>query len=570
MSLRRAVLLVVALVVVLSLLPVGVLVLRQVEESLDARMREDLLAAPRILDDRWSAVSDVRMMHARDLATATGLPDAVVGADTAMAERILLRGATGLPERPVLVDSAGGVVFGEASPPPEIVERTREGEMPVEVVGREGRLHLLALAPVSDAGVWVGAAGGSTPLDDEEARTLAGLTRTDVVMMGPDGVVSGTSLASGSGDLAVGLLSLMQLDTVARLEGAGAQWYATSGALPGGAKVFFLRDEASAFDLVRPIRSSIFGTTAIALLLALALGAAAAALVSRPVAALADAAEDLRGGGVDTPLPRSGLTEVQRLTAAFGEMRERLAGRLRDLESANEELAEGQRRLASMQAELVQRERRLAAGRMVSQLAHEIRNPIASIRNCLEVILRDVAGDPEAEDVTRTAIDELHRMHELTEQMLSMNRPGTEGDPEAVPLAVAADVGRLVSIGVDAPLEVSGDEATVAVPKDGLKQVLLNLVLNAREASGGGPVFVDVRGGVDRVVVSVTDEGPGIDEALLARIFDPFFTTKAEVQGVGLGLFVAEAIVRRHGGSIRAENRTDRSGARFVLDLPRA
>jgi C4-dicarboxylate-specific signal transduction histidine kinase len=108
-----------------------------------------------------------------------------------------------------------------------------------------------------------------------------------------------------------------------------------------------------------------------------------------------------------------------------------------------------------------------------------------------------------------------------------------------------------------------------------LKQVLLNLGLNAREAmEDEGPIEIVIGQGESRearaVRVEVLDRGPGIAQEVLPRIFDPFFTTKSQVHGVGLGLFTAEAIVRTYGGRIQAANRTDGPGARFTLDLPEA
>lgn len=115
---------------------------------------------------------------------------------------------------------------------------------------------------------------------------------------------------------------------------------------------------------------------------------------------------------------------------------------------------------------------------------------------------------------------------------------------------------------------------------DALKQVLLNLVENAREAVSesppgeGGTVEIVVEGDGEgrepgRATVEVRDDGPGIPEEIRSRLFDPFVTTKDEVHGVGLGLFVAQGLVRRHGGSLRAEDSEER-GARFVLELPMA
>jgi two-component system C4-dicarboxylate transport sensor histidine kinase DctB len=120
---------------------------------------------------------------------------------------------------------------------------------------------------------------------------------------------------------------------------------------------------------------------------------------------------------------------------------------------------------------------------------------------------------------------------------------------------------------------VTGDAACrAAIAPDALKQVLVNLVQNAREAADerGMPVEIvlDVREQPDGVLVTVTDNGPGVPADVRPRIFDPFFTTKSAVDGVGLGLFVAEGLVRSAGGRLSLDE-THVDGARFVVALSR-
>jgi signal transduction histidine kinase len=571
MTLLRALLIIVALVVSIALLPVSVVVRQQTRRALDQRMRDDLTRAPRILEDRWAAVSTVRMMHARDLAGMPGLSGALQARDIPGATRILMDGVAGIPEVPALFDSAGERILGTTAPAPELIAQTRSGGMPVSVVGGESGLEMLALAPIMASSTWLGAAGGATPMDDGEAQTLAGLTDTDVIILAPSGSASGSALdETATAAVAPLLFDLMRADTVVDLRTSQGHYLATSGELPGGVKVFFLRDVDQEMAILPVLQRSILISSGLALVFAMVLGGLFATGLARPVGSLAAAADRFRAGDIDAPLPDSRITEVGRLSAAFSEMRGQLAARLRDLESANFELEDRQQRLASLQAELVQRERRLATGQLVTQLAHEIRNPVASIRNCLEVILQETKDSEKAQDFAVMAIDELLRMHELIEQMLAMNRPRGDAELLAAPARVAHDVGRLVSAGHgDAGVSVVGDDQVLAaIPQDGLKQVFLNLIINAREASQGGPVEVLVNEEEGRVVIRVLDRGPGVEEDLLVRVFDPFFTTKAEVQGVGLGLFIAEAIVRRYNGSIHVENRDDGPGARFVLSLP--
>jgi signal transduction histidine kinase len=119
-----------------------------------------------------------------------------------------------------------------------------------------------------------------------------------------------------------------------------------------------------------------------------------------------------------------------------------------------------------------------------------------------------------------------------------------------------------------------------AISPEALKQVLLSLVQNASEAQDGGggvgtdnarePVEIRLADAGDEVTIEVVDRGPGIPDEILGRVFDPFFTTKEQASGTGLGLYVAEGVVRRHGGSLSARNREDGPGALFRIVVPTA
>jgi C4-dicarboxylate-specific signal transduction histidine kinase len=128
---------------------------------------------------------------------------------------------------------------------------------------------------------------------------------------------------------------------------------------------------------------------------------------------------------------------------------------------------------------------------------------------------------------------------------------------------VAREVARLASIGMSpngasgshSALEITvigDDDVEAAIAPDALKQVLVNLLQNARDAASPSParVGVSVRAAGGRVAIDIRDDGPGIAPDIRRRVFDPFFTTKDAVHGVGLGLFVAEGLVRTAGGSI--------------------
>ncbi|MGI9628714.1 MAG: ATP-binding protein [Longimicrobiales bacterium] len=578
MSLRPALFLVMALVVAAALTAAGLVTSRQLESALLARTEADLTSAGMLLSDRWQATAGMRMMHAKELAEAPGLAAAVMAGNARSATEQLATAAGAWGESAVLVDGDGAPVVDGMAVPLELVEATKAGEMPVTVVEAEGELHLLALAPVKMEGEWVAAAGGATPFDGSEAGTLAGLTHTGVsfVVDGPDTPVATTTLTDS---VAVAIASAMMeepLDSVASIDVDGEEYFALAGQFQPDLRIVFARSLEQELAVLPELQLSALVAGAGALGVALLAAALFSGWVSMPVGSLASAADRLAAGDFEAPVPQSGLTEVSRMAHAFDSMRAALTRRLDELQEANTALEDRQERLALLQAELVQRERAASAGQLASQLAHEIRNPIASVRNCLEVLKRRSAGDEESIRFADLAIDELLRMHELAEEMLGLQRPRLTEEVSCDLSKVAHEVGALADAGSaqdDAGrVAVIGGASTPAqLPSDALKQVLLNLVLNAREARPGTPVEIvisDDSDGSGSATIEVLDRGPGISDENMDRIFDPFFSTKDKVRGVGLGLFMADAMIRSYRGSIRAENRLDGPGARFMIEVP--
>jgi signal transduction histidine kinase len=606
MSLKRALLILVVLVLAVGTVPAWIVANNRLARALRVQVRESLAMAPDLLRARWAATVDVRMMHARDVARTPGLAQALMDEDSSGAARLVEQAGAGFPEAPILVGPDGAPLIPADSLPGELVDATRRGEMPVSVVPGPGRVRVVSLAPVELGDVWVGAAGGTSVLDGSEAATLAGLTRSEVLILDGMGGVAGASVPQEEAETLAAALegaSLMESgptvtagdqavvsgrgsgsDSVSGTESSRLIREVHVGQVPylalvapiSSTRVVFLKNldrELSVLPLLRRIALWIGG---IALALALLLGTLFAGRLARPVGSLAAAADRLAAGDFDAPLQPSGIGEVTRVSEAFDQMRRALRARLAELEAMNRELEDRQERLVVLQGELVQRDRLASAGRLLAQLAHEIRNPIASIRNCLEVLRRRTSDDPEAREFADMAIDELLRMHELTEQMLDVHRPRDPEGSRCEVAPVAQEVANLLKAGTDPGKElavsvVGTGSFHARVAADAMKQVLLNLGLNAREAmEDEGPIEIVLSGVAGKVRVEVLDRGPGIDEEILPRIFDPFFTTKKQVHGVGLGLFTAEAIVRTYGGRIEGANRKDGPGARFAVEFPEA
>jgi signal transduction histidine kinase len=213
---------------------------------------------------------------------------------------------------------------------------------------------------------------------------------------------------------------------------------------------------------------------------------------------------------------------------------------------------------------------------MVSSVAHEINNPLQTITNCLYLTRKGLSDDSPIHTYLEMASAETQRLVNLVAQLRELYRSRTVS-PEVHDLTyLLQSVQSLL-----APQLLSGRVQwlqpaglpgySVSIISDRLKQVFINVVMNAIEAMqpAGGQLLVDVLLAADgqQVGVSFKDTGPGIPAALLSRLFEPFFTTKA--QGLGLGLAICYEIAQQHSGQITAESQPGQ-GAVFTVWLPLA
>lgn len=228
-------------------------------------------------------------------------------------------------------------------------------------------------------------------------------------------------------------------------------------------------------------------------------------------------------------------------------------------------------RRAALETTVRQQDRLAALGKVVAGVAHEIRNPLNSIRLGLELLQRRLEKGTARVGEVRGAMEEVDRLDRILSRLLAFGRPALE-DRALQPIAPLID--RAVAM-VHKQSEQKGVSIQVAGAEgpppeadvDGLQveQVLINLLLNAIEASPtGGFVRMDLFADAESVRVTVGDHGPGIPGPAREHVFDPYFTTRDS--GTGLGLAVSREVVAHHGGSLRFE--TDTRGTTFTMSLP--
>jgi signal transduction histidine kinase len=216
---------------------------------------------------------------------------------------------------------------------------------------------------------------------------------------------------------------------------------------------------------------------------------------------------------------------------------------------------------------LARSERLALVGQMLAQITHEVRNPLNAMSLNAELLAEDVQ-DEEARAMLATISDEIARLERLTGRYLELSRGRRAELSPADPLEIVRDVVRVEEAALareSVAVRVAGDAGGVGeLDVDALRRALRNLVLNAVEA-GAQTLEVDVARRGERVRIAVTDDGPGMSEAEVARAFDPFFTTKA--QGTGLGLAISRQELEDVGGELGCES-TPGEGSVFWIEVP--
>lgn len=228
-----------------------------------------------------------------------------------------------------------------------------------------------------------------------------------------------------------------------------------------------------------------------------------------------------------------------------------------------------------MQSKLAQTERLAAVGELAAGVAHEVNNPINTIINCAQLI----ADGDETQENCQVIIEEGQRIAEIVKDLLQFARDDQDrAQPTNLPDVIERTL-RLIGEsfkrhGIHLRVAVPDDLPQVLARPQQIQQVLLNLLMNAKDALLGHPgsartVQLTSTVGDNGVELAIADNGPGIPESLGVRIFEPFVTTKRARGGTGLGLSVSKSIVEGYSGTLSTE-KTPGGGATFRIWLPRA
>ncbi len=230
--------------------------------------------------------------------------------------------------------------------------------------------------------------------------------------------------------------------------------------------------------------------------------------------------------------------------------------------------------IKALQQTVARTEKLAAIGGLAAGVAHEIRNPLSSVKGMATYFQNRFSDDPEARQAAEVMVSETNRLNRVISELLEFARPsGIQTKPENINALIGHSL-RLVGQdadqnGVEIRLIKDSSLGPAQIDEDRFLQCLLNLYINAIQAmEDGGILRVESRPGKDGTIeVEISDTGAGISETDANRIFDPYFTTKAT--GTGLGLAIVHKIIENHGGQITVRS-TPGKGTTFIITLPAA
>ena len=240
-------------------------------------------------------------------------------------------------------------------------------------------------------------------------------------------------------------------------------------------------------------------------------------------------------------------------------------------------LAEAAAEQHRLEAQLLHAQKMDALGRLAGGVAHDFNNVLTIIRGTLGLVLAELGPEHCLAKVTRSASTAADTAFQLTEQLLTFSRREEVAARKQSLNALVTEqhemLQRLLGSALRIELDLDADLPEILMDRGQASQILLNLVVNARDATErGGTIRISTRAveveGSTFVRLSVTDDGSGIDAGTLDRIFEPFFTTKGK-EGSGLGLSTVYGIATRHGGRVHVESKSG-EGSVFHVDLPPA
>jgi two-component system, NtrC family, sensor kinase len=292
-----------------------------------------------------------------------------------------------------------------------------------------------------------------------------------------------------------------------------------------------------------------------------------------PIRRLLTVTRRIAAGDLEGSVHVPGSTEVSELSSAFNSMVQALREKRREVEEKVDSLNRANQEILEARNETIRSEKMASVGLLGAGMAHEIGTPLAAIMGYTGILAEELAGDPEKSDYLRRITEESQRIDRIVRGLLDYARPkGVVQETFELRPLLDKTLELLGSQGVlkllNVSVEVEAELPQLHADPHQLEQLLINLIMNARDAMprGGDLRLKGSREGAD-MVLEVKDNGEGMAPEQLPLVFDPFFTTKEPGKGTGLGLAIAARIAESCGGRITVQSELGK-GSCFVLRMP--
>jgi len=311
-------------------------------------------------------------------------------------------------------------------------------------------------------------------------------------------------------------------------------------------------------------------------------------LYLQPLARLAKRAAEYKEDDDIIFAVRKEDNELNRLSKALNSMLKRISADKGKLKSTVLSLERTNLELKQAQRDIIRAEKLASVGRLSAGIAHEIGNPIGIVIGYLELLRQPDITEGERDEYIQRTEEEIERINSIIRQLLEVSRPSNSGRTAVSVHDLINDTAGVLQVqplmsNIEIALDLAAPDDTVLADPNQLRQVFLNLIINAADAISGdgnqdsGKLKIttafeigsdtDNRTVSDQLEIFFIDDGPGIAEENLSDIFDPFFTTKDPGQGTGLGLSVSFMIVESLGGKMTGTSELGK-GTTMIISLP--
>ena len=293
--------------------------------------------------------------------------------------------------------------------------------------------------------------------------------------------------------------------------------------------------------------------------------------IFQPLHVLVEGSRQVASGNYGTRIKLTSNDEIAELADAMNFMTEQFEEKVRQLEESRRDLDD---KVQQKSRELVRSERLASVGFLAAGVAHEINNPLMAISACAESLLRRPSDVDHVKRYLTMIQEEAFRCKGITERLLGLARKETKERTNTDFVLIITDMLEMLrqqdafkrkNVTLDLP-----EIFTITVNAQEMKQVVLNLLTNAfQNTDEEGEVLIRLCLQKNMAVLSVQDNGAGMDSDVLHNIFEPFFTRRRGGTGNGLGLSISHRIVEEHHGRIVAFSEGPGKGSTFVVELPR-